>query len=186
MLESLRLPLSFDPLALRQDLDQVPADSWIRHFNTGYYEGEWSGVALRGPATITHPIQALFANPDTQQWADTTLLTQSPYFTAVLAHFQCPLQSVRLLRLAPGSRIREHRDHALGFEDGEVRLHIPILSNPQVGFFLNGRRLSMGVGETWYVNVNLPHRVANNGADYRVHLVIDCAVNDWLKNLFLA
>ena len=38
----------------------------------------------------------------------------------------------------------------------------------------------MQVGETWYVNVNLPHSVENLGATDRVHLVIDAVVNDWI------
>lgn len=184
MIESLRLPLNFDPEALCKDLARVPSDQWLSHFNTAYYDGEWSGAALRGPANITHPIQALFVNPGTKGWANTQLLDRCPYFAEVLSHFQCLLQSVRLLRLAPGSRIKEHVDQALGFEDNEVRLHIPILTNPQVEFFLNGIRLLLRPGETWYLNVNLPHRISNNGQEYRVHLVIDCVVNDWLAHFF--
>jgi hypothetical protein len=37
-----------------------------------------------------------------------------------------------------------------------------------------------------YLNVNLPHRVAHRGAADRIHLVIDCVVNDWLREQLLA
>jgi len=42
----------------------------------------------------------------------------------------------------------------------------------------------MGPGEAWYLNFDLVHRVENNGAEERVHLVIDCVVNDWLAGFF--
>ena len=143
IIETLRLPLDFDPAALREDLARIPSDRWIAHFNKQQYEGDWSGVALRGPANITHPIQALFANPGTTDWAYTDLHDLCPYFAQVLSRFECPLLSVRLLRLAPGSVITEHTDHSLGFEDGEVRLHVPILTNPRVEFLLNGARVPL-------------------------------------------
>ena len=101
----------------------------------------------------------------------------------MLTHFHSPLRAVRLLRLEAGARIREHRDHMLGLADGEARLHIPVATNPDVDFVVAGRRLVLNVGETWYIDFSLPHRVANRGTTARVHLVIDCAANDWLRGL---
>ena len=178
---AIKLPLRFDPDALHRDLDRVPDESWIPHFNQGDYEGDWSAVALRGPAGATHPILELSANPGTRDWANTGLCDRCPYFAEAMSAFECELMSVRLLRLAPGAVIKEHVDHSLAFEDGEVRLHVPVKTNENIRFWLNGERVRMDVGETWYLNVNLPHRVENPGAGYRVHLVLDCVVNDWLR-----
>ena len=184
MIASLQLPLYFDAEALAADLTRVEADEWISHFNTGNYSGDWSGVALRGPAGATHPIQSLFATPGTKDWEDAELLQSCDYFRQVLSRFECPLQSVRLLRLGPGAMIKKHVDHSLSLEDGEVRLHIPVRTSPDVEFYLDGARLGLEVGQTWYLNVNLPHRVTNGGTEYRVHMVLDCEVNDWLRSLF--
>jgi hypothetical protein len=41
----------------------------------------------------------------------------------------------------------------------------------------------MSPGELWYLNVSQPHRVWNKGPAARTHLVIDCAVNQWLLGL---
>ena len=41
----------------------------------------------------------------------------------------------------------------------------------------------MKEGECWYLNLSLKHRVNNFGDTSRIHLVIDCKVNDWIKNL---
>ena len=177
---AIRLPLRFDPELLARDLARVPDERWIRHFVADNYEGDWSGVALRGPAGVTHPIQELFANPGTEAWENTVLYGSCPYFAEVMAAFRCELLSVRLLRLGPGSTIRRHVDHSLSLEDGEARLHVPVRTNPQIEFWLDDELLALRAGETWYLDVNRPHSVENRSSEYRVHLVLDCVVNEWL------
>lgn len=182
MLKSYKLPMSFDPDRLKADLACFQSDEWIPHFNTRYYEGDWSGIALRA---VGGRAGQLYPDPTaTDDFADTPLLARCPYFQEVLAAFQCPLTSVRLLRLAGGSSIREHRDYKLGFEDGEMRIHVPVETNLDVAFFLAGERVLMQEGGTWYLDLNLPHRVENHSDSDRIHLVIDCVVNDWARGLF--
>lgn len=178
----LRLPFSFNPDRLRRDLSAVGTEEWIPHHQRGHYQGGWSGVALRAPGSGTGNITA--DSFDGQGFADTPLLARCPYFQDVLATFRCPLRSVRLLRLHAGSIIAEHIDRALEFEDGEVRIHIPIVTSEAVRFHLDGVRLAMAPGECWYTNVNLPHSVENGGETDRIHLVLDCTVDDWLRELF--
>ncbi len=181
VLASFQFPFRFDPIRLKADLERISPDEWVPHFNTNIYEGEWSGVALRSIAG--HALQ-LYPDPTaTGSFTDTALLARCPSYQEVLATFRCPLTSVRLLRLKARSSIREHRDYKLGWEDGEMRIHIPIVTNPAVAFFVNGERVPMQEGETWYVNVNLPHRVDNESDTDRIHLVVDCVVNDWLTSL---
>lgn len=185
MLSSHRLPLEFDAVRLRQDLALVRPEEWVAHHNKQGYEGGWSGVSLRGVGGAAADIRAGDGAPLTSV-ADTPILARCPYFAEVLRQFPCPVRSARLLRLCPGAIIREHRDNQLGIENGEVRIHIPILTNPDVAFFVNGERLTMNPGETWYINFNLPHRVKNLGASDRIHFVIDCVVDDWLRGLLPA
>jgi quercetin dioxygenase-like cupin family protein len=52
-----------------------------------------------------------------------------------------------------------------------------------VEFLLQGRRIEMREGEAWYLDLNLPHAVANRGRTDRIHLVVDCVVNDWVRAL---
>jgi hypothetical protein len=180
--DAIPLALRFDPSALSRDLARIPNERWILHFVTDNYEGDWSGVALRGPANVTHPIQELFANPGTEAWENTSLYHECPYFAEVMSAFKCNLLSVRLLRLGPGSIIKEHVDHSLSLEDAEVRLHVPVQTNADIKFWLNGNLIPLQAGETWYLNVNRPHRVENNSEEYRVHLVLDCEINSWLMD----
>ena len=182
--DRLRLPLDFDPARLAADMEAIAGAGWISHFVTQNYEGAWSVLPLRAQAGARHPIQMIYSNPAATAFEDTPLLAEAPYFRAVLAGFACPLQAVRLMRLAPGSTIKEHRDHDLRYEDGTVRLHIPVVTNPAVDFRLNGIRCVMAAGTCWYLRLSDPHSVSNRGPADRVHLVIDAAVNGWLTDLF--
>jgi len=183
MLKSYKLPLSFDPQRLKEDLARFQAEEWIPHFNTSYYEGDWSGIALRA---VGGKAGQLYPDPTSTDFADTPLLARCPYLQEVLAAFHCPLTSARLLKLAARSNIREHKDYNLGFEDGEMRVHIPVVTNLDVAFFLDGERVIMQEGEAWYLDLNLAHRVENQSDTDRIHLVIDCFVNDWVRELFPA
>lgn len=137
MLSCIRLPLRFDPASLQADVAALPADDWIPHFNTQYYEGDWSGVALRSVGGVARQI---YPDPNPQgSWEDTEILARCSAIRAAVDAFACEKTSVRLLRLGPGASVREHTDF------------------------------------------NLRHRVANHGDAARIHLVVDCVVNDWLR-----
>ena len=181
-MKSYKLPLHLDPVHLKTDLARIRPDEWVPHFNTSYYEGDWSGVALRA---VGGRAGQLYPDPTaSDDFADTPILARCPYFQEVLAAFHCPLTSARLLKLSAGSSIREHKDYKLGLEDGEMRVHIPIVTNVDVAFFLAGEQVIMQEGEAWYLNLNLSHRVENHSHTDRIHLVIDCVVNDWARELF--
>jgi Aspartyl/Asparaginyl beta-hydroxylase len=181
MTSSWKLDFGFDPEPLKEDLAQVRPEEWVGHFNTKYFEGEWVGIALR---SIGGAAGRLYSNPDaTEPYADTPILDRCPNVRHLLKTFSCPLRSVRFLKLGPAAVIREHRDYDFGFEFGLVRLHIPILTNDRVDFFLDAGKLMMQPGECWYLDLSLPHWVENHGSTARVHLVIDCELNDWLRRL---
>src|SRR5215469_7585172 len=176
------LPFSFDPLRLRADLERVCAEEWKPHYNQADYGGRWRGVALRSRSGAIDDLDASHGGPG--RFVDTLLLDRCPYFRVVLAAFPASLKSVRLLALAPGSFIREHRDPGLNRDNGEARLHIPIQTSTSVEFYVAGERLLLEEGRCYYVNVSLPHRVNNRGDRARIHLVIDAVVDDWLADLF--
>ena len=181
--ESLQLPFRFDAAGLQADLSGFLSEEFVPHFNVHNYVGDWSVIPLR---SIGGSVEQIFPDPSqSQAFGDTPWMARCPHVQELLRAFPCPLLAVRFLRLKAGSVIKEHRDYELGFDDGEVRLHVPVVTNPDVDFVLHGRRVVMNEGECWYVNVNFPHQVANRGATDRVHLVIDCTVDDWLRALML-
>ena len=184
MISSFKLPFNFDPESLRSDLNQISPDEWVAHFNREYFEGEWTGLALR---SFGGDPRQLYPQPKAEgSFVDTPILKRCPHVREIMTVFQCPLRSVRFLKLAAGSLIREHRDYDLGFDEGQLRLHIPVTTNPDVQFLLDAHRIEMRAGECWYLDLGLPHWIENRGETDRVHLVIDCELNEWLRGLLPA
>lgn len=176
---TLRLAFQFDAERLKGDVERFATSEWVRHFNVHYFEGEWSGIALRAIQGSATP---LFSDPfATQDFADTPEMARVAYVPELLSALKCQLTSVRFLKLSAGSTIRRHRDYKLSPEEGEVRLHVPVQTNDQVEFILHDKRVVMAPGECWFLNFNLYHSVHNRSGQDRIHLVLDCVMNPWLR-----
>jgi Aspartyl/Asparaginyl beta-hydroxylase len=182
--DRLCLPFSFDPALLARDLRGIGTVDWTSHYVPQNYEGDWSIIPLRSKAGAKHPVMMISADPTCREFEDTPALAACPYFRDVLATFAAPLRAVRLMRLTAGSIIKEHTDLDLSFEDGTVRIHVPVLTNADVAFYLNHSRVVLEAGSCWYLRLSDPHSVANRGATDRVHMVIDAEVNDWVRRVF--
>jgi hypothetical protein len=76
--DRLRLPLSFDPLLLARDLENLSAAAWVRHYVKQNYEGDWSVIPLRAPAGETHPLRMIYSDPARRDFVDTPLLDACP------------------------------------------------------------------------------------------------------------
>jgi Aspartyl/Asparaginyl beta-hydroxylase len=77
-----------------------------------------------------------------------------------------------LTRLPSKASIKPHID------DGESlkrchRIHVPIISNPDSLFIVGNKRFHMPEGEMWEINNRRTHAVINDGAEARVHLIMD-------------
>lgn len=189
----LRLPMTFDAERLKRDLETAHRFSWapeepfgIKDFVgsdvTIFHDGQWKGLALRsqgGEWQRTDP-----GGPGLEPYAETEILEHTPYFRELVESFHCPLRTVRLSSLPPGVHIGEHCDTYHDFRYGQVRLHVPVVTHPDVLFMVAGERCEWKEGELWYGDFSRLHRVENNSPINRIHLVIDAAINDWLLSLF--
>lgn len=184
VIKHIKFPVQFDEQKLAHDLSLVLDSEWIPHFNTGGYTGNWNALSLYAKNGDENHI--FVPMEDDASIVETALMKPCSYFREVIRGFQFPILSVRLLKLEAGAVIKPHRDHELGYEDNQFRLHIPIVTNPGVEFILDGEELRMLPGECWYANVNFVHSVANRGTEDRVHLVIDGVRNDWSDAWFFA
>ncbi|GHE60390.1 aspartyl/asparaginyl beta-hydroxylase domain-containing protein [Roseivirga thermotolerans] len=181
MKPSHRFSFRFDYKPILKEFQSLSVECQ-KHFNTGYYDGEWSGLSLRKPVDARHELSAGDQQSDSYQDTEYSGLMSSTQ--SILDYFHCEKTAVRILKLTPGSHIKEHSDHSLSFFDGLVRLHIPLQTNPQIEFIVAGEKLPMKEGECWFANFNELHSVYNGGQTDRIHLVIDLKVNDWLASLF--
>lgn len=181
LVRHIKFPLSFDVPRLQADLANVLGRHWVAHYNKKDYQGNWNSLSLFSSDGKSGTIYAM---PATDQIIETEVLADCPYIKEVLDFFQFKKTAVRLLRLEAGAQIKPHTDHCLGYEDGTFRLHIPIVTNPDVEFILDNRRIVMNEGECWYINANFIHSVANRGKQDRIHLVFDGERNAWSDGLF--
>ncbi len=168
--------------ALQDEVRGLLDAPWYDHVNQRDYRGGWDVLPLRCQRQHlqAHPLLQSFAIAAGDDWQDLPVLDDRPALRGVLAQLACPLQSVRLMRLKAGSEIRPHRDHGLGADHGQARLHLPILSSDDVSFLVDGQPVPMRPGELWYFDADRRHEVHNRGQEDRVNLVIDCVANPWL------
>lgn len=180
--KAIQLNLSFDPVRLQQDLE-IAVNNFKSAPQIGaYHDGSWKGIALRsidGDAgnTVAHSSGIC---------KDTPVLEQCPYFREILQGFKFQVGVARLLFLPPGKKIGEHTDKGHGWHMGLARLHIPIVTHPDVIMMIGGERCQWKPGEFWFGDFRQPHWLHNQSDITRVHLVIDCFVDDEFLTLFPA
>lgn len=80
---------------------------------------------------------------------------------------QLPFKSKKWLVTdhVPGTQLITHQD-----SPDKIRVHIPIYTNNDSNWIINGEEHHMEPGWAYLVNTSLPHSVANNGTTNRIHL----------------
>jgi len=160
--EFIRLPFSFDAQRMADEVRAMPPDAWQAHPLS--YTGN-SAVPL---ISVNGEANDFFAGP----MAETRWLKQSPYLRQVLAHFQVVFGRSRLMGLAGGQQVPRHSDINYHWFQ-RVRVHIPIITFPEVMFYCHDQAVHMGAGEAWLFDNWKLHHVINSGTELRVHLVAD-------------
>ncbi|OUS00883.1 aspartyl beta-hydroxylase [Flavobacteriales bacterium 33_180_T64] len=179
--DRVKLPFKFDPKRMLNEYLALPLNDF-EYYNV---------IQLRAPAHLVDrslpvppPVED-YADGSWTEWRNTSELEKSPYLKEIVECFSeiTTVTLVRLLRLAPYSEVKEHKDPTLGLdiERSVIRLTIPIIKNSEVVFYLNQIPVEMQLGECWYLNLIDSHSVINAGATERVNLTIDMIPNANLK-----
>lgn len=182
LIRHIKLPFTFDFEKMQIEVEKLLTKNWINHYNNNDYSGEWNAIALLSQGGQSANITAF--NLGTEKVIYTEVMDSCNYLKEIIDSFLFEKTTVRLLRLAAGAIIKPHTDNELGYEDGCFRIHIPVITNPEVEFILDNQRVIMNEGECWYINANFTHSVANKGKEDRIHLVIDGIRNEWTDALF--
>ncbi len=95
-------------------------------------------------------------------------------FARLLDSFKAKVTRSRFAVLMPGFRTATHIDSDT---DYTVRIHIPIVTNPDSVFGVyRGKQLTElhlpADGRAWFVNAGYPHYVENRGTEPRVHIIV--------------
>lgn len=173
---------------LQEEIAALQQPVWVDHVNRNDYSGSWDVLPLRCQKQHlhAHPLLQGFAIEMGSDWENLPALEHCPQIQSIFKQLHCPIKAARLMRLAAGAEIKPHRDQGLGMEFGEARLHVPIHTSAAVSFIVDNKTIPMKAGELWYFNADQIHEVYNRGSEDRINLVIDCVVNDWLRDKILA
>lgn len=167
-----RLPVRFDAERLRYEVESLPAAAWSSH-PSGYP----GNSALR-------LITANGGDNDdvVGEMKPTANLARCPYLQQVLGSFGVVWSRSRLMKLSEHAKVPRHCDVNYHWYH-RVRIHIPIVTFPEVRFFCGDRTVHMGAGEAWIFDNWRPHDVENGSDHDRIHLVADTMGNEQFWDL---
>ena len=157
-----RLPVRFDADRLRAEIEALPAAAWAKHPNE--IEGNSSLRLVTVGGGENDEVNGIMQ--------PTPHLARCPYIRQVLASFGVVWSRSRLMRLDPASSVPEHADINYHWFC-RVRMHIPIVTRPEVRFHCDGQSVHMAPGEAWVFDNWRRHRVENPTDTTRIHLVAD-------------
>ena len=160
----IRLPFRFDTKRLEHECAQYPQSAWMPHPS-----------GMKGNSALPLISRGGMDNNEFEgAMAVTAHLARGEYLQQVMACFGEVLGRSRLMRLAPGCEVSAHVDFNYHWYS-RVRIHIPVITNPEVIFHCGGQALHMQAGECWLFDSWARHRVVNASPHSRTHLVIDTA-----------
>lgn len=160
----IRLPYTFDADRLADEVRSLPDDAWMTH-----------PTSFRGNSAVPLVARDGGMNDDFHgAMRSTAWLGRCRYLRQVMASFGEVLGRSRLMKLAAGAEVLTHVDFNYHWYT-RVRIHVPVITNPDVVFYCGDESLHMQPGESWIFNSWRRHRVTNSSELDRVHLVIDAA-----------
>jgi len=143
-----------------------------------YQSGGWYVAQLRNSSGSTEQIRIDGGEPK-----DTPLLEQFPSIKKWINESLLDIRIVRLARIAPGAWMHEHNDN-VGIGEDRRRLHIPITTNPKAVLCFAGIQARLESGFLWKLNhEKVSHAAANFGDLDRIHIILDCRLNEELTQL---
>ena len=160
----IKLPWIFDADRLAAEIAQIDDAAWMKH-----------PTRMNGNTAVALISRDGGDNDDFEgSMATTPHLKRCEYLQQVLASFDQVLGRTRLMKLASGAEVATHVDFNYHWYS-RVRIHVPIVTTPDVMFFCGPEQTHMAAGESWIFDSWRRHRVINGSSNDRIHLVIDTA-----------
>lgn len=158
----LQLPIRFDAEVLAAEVAALPPSAWVAHPQGFPGNDAVQLVSVDGALTDD------WAGP----MASTEHLRRLPYTMRLMEELGGVWGRSRLMGLGPGAIVPAHVDIHYYWRT-HIRIHIPVITNPGVRFQCGSDSVHMEPGESWVFDSFEVHEVRNDGADKRVHLVLD-------------
>lgn len=168
----IKLPIRFCAETLAAEVRALPPQAWVPHPQR--FPGN-EAVPLVTPAgQLTNE----FVGP----MSPTDYLLQCPYVIEVMREIGATWGRSRLMGLGAGAEVPHHVDNNYYWRT-HIRLHVAVITNPEVDFTCGDQTVNMAPGDAWVFDTFRKHHVHNRGADQRIHLVFDTVGGERLWEL---
>lgn len=176
--KAIKLPFTFNAGDILEEVNTIP----FHHYNESR-----SLCVNREKLYKLDLISPVRAGPDEDdiEFPSKEILKERPKLQSILKKLSGEKVLYRVQHFKPGGVITKHRDRGCGLTSGRIRIHIPVKTNDDVHFIIDNERIHMRKGECWVLDPNYPHAVDNKGQQERIHLMIDCKLNDWWQEQLL-
>ena len=161
--EFTRLPLHVDAEQLAAEIAQLPESAWRPHPQGFVGNSAIPLVSVDGDPSSDALVGAMRPTP---------IVAACPYLQQVLDSLKSVIGRTRLMRLDGNAEAQRHCDISYYWFD-RARVHVPVVTHPEVTFHCGRRDQHMAAGEVWIFDTWSSHGVTNPRADWRIHLVAD-------------
>lgn len=146
------------------DFDQSRQQQYKTHKNTKFYPLRKSDYYWKNGEQLT--------------WEDINYLTDDAQYELEKIYnrleflYQGKVIRSELVNMLANTKINKHVDAGDSLYIGR-RIHIPIITNENVFFYVLNNKINMFEGIGYEINNGMPHSVENNSMHNRIHLIID-------------
>jgi hypothetical protein len=162
--------------AVQREVSKVEAQ-WTNVYSD-YHTGGWQTLSLLN--STSSPTDTLIEDCEP---VETSLLENMPHTSALLKGLGFRYMWARLAKLQVNAFMHEHRDYQELKNVRRLRLHIPIITNPFSSIVIDRTRIHLALGYIWKLNPIYRHAAGNFGKEDRIHIILDCYVDDALDAL---
>lgn len=159
----IRIPFDFDAKRLAEEVAQFGPNDWRPHPQGNPGNSALPLIARNGSPLDDHTFGRM---------RPTQHLARCPYIRQVMATLNATLGRSRLMRLDGHAEAIPHVDFNYYWLQ-RVRVHVPVVTFPEVRFLCGDQSTYMGPGECWIFDNWREHNVLNPTPHERTHLVID-------------
>ena len=152
----------FDTERLLAEVGAIPETAWRFHHEN--FKGNSALHLISTNGTVNDEFEP--------PMRPTEYLERCPYIMQIMAQFKTLLGRARLMRLEPGYGVPAHFD-LQHYWRTHTRVHIPVLTHPDIIFHSGDQAVHMASGEAWTFDNWRVHKVVNETQVRRIHLTFD-------------
>lgn len=175
-----RLPdSSIDVKTLKSEIDSIPDPLWNAEFRSVTHR-DTSSLFVKGHP----PIANIPEDNDRPILSSLPCIRQLIYDTLPGTPRKCliaKLHPMGVIKLHPdGIPVRTpEQENSYDYFKSTIRIHIPVLTNQQVHFFVGDRFYHFDAGQVWAINNLSYHGVINQDPNaIRIHIIVDVIPNE--------